>query len=221
MIRTSFAVLALLASAHVAPLSAQCCWEFEVPSDASLPTARHEAAYVEFDGQFYLMGGRNNRPVDRYDPVTQTWTDLGLPPLKMHHFQPVVHDGLIWSICAFQGNFPNETAIPNIWTYDPSTNTWTIGAAIPPARNRGAAGVVVYDDMIYVVGGNTIGHNGGFVPWLDRYDPATNTWTALPDAPNARDHFTAAVVGNKLVAAGGRRTDLPNAQDKTVAAVDF
>ena len=53
-----------------------------------------------------------------------------------------------------------------------------------------------------------------------RVDPVAETWTALPDAPRARDHFLAAVVGNKLVAAGGRQTDLPDPFDKTLAQVD-
>lgn len=203
------------------PVAAQCgCWEFQSTSDGSTATGRHEAAYVEFGGQFYLMGGRGFRPVERFDPVTETWTNLGFPPLKMHHFQPVVWGDKIYVLGAFQGDFPNETPIPNIWIYDPPLNTWTQGPLIPPARNRGSAAAAVYHDEIYLVGGNTLGHNGGFVPWLDRYDPATDTWTPLPDAPHARDHFTTAVIGNKLIAAGGRQTTQPNPFVGTVGPAD-
>lgn len=211
------ALLAVLSCASLA--SAQ--WTLEVSSDGSDPTARHEAAAVAFDGDFYLLGGRGSRPVDRYDPVAQVWTDLGTPPQQIHHVQPVVHDDLVWIVSAFEGGYPNETAVSSVWTYDPALNTWTEGPAIPSARNRGAAGVVVYDDAFYVVGGNTMGHNGGAVPWLDRYDPLTDTWTALADAPHARDHFTAVVVGHKLVVAGGRQTEQPNPFVNTVAAVDI
>ncbi|MEM7309808.1 MAG: kelch repeat-containing protein [Planctomycetota bacterium] len=195
-------------------------WQFVGSTDGSKPTKRHEAAYVEVGGKFYLMGGRGSRPVEEFDPVTETWTDLGLPPLQMHHFQPVVWGGKIYAVCAFEGGYPNETAVPNIWIFDPSTAAWQMSSAIPPARNRGAAGAVVYDDFIYVVGGNNQGHNGGYVPWLDRYDPATDTWTALADAPHARDHFTAAVIGNKLYAAGGRQTEQPNPFVNTIGPVD-
>lgn len=212
----------LLATGPLAsPGAAQCgCWEFQGSSDGSQPTGRHEAAYVEFGGQFYLLGGRGWRPVERFDPVAETWTDLGFPPLKMHHFQPVVWGDRIWVLGAFEGDFPNETPIPFIWIYDPALNTWTQGPAMPPARNRGSAAAVVYDDAIYLVGGNTLGHNGGAVPWLDRYDPATDTWTVLPNAPHARDHFTTAVVGNKLVAAGGRQTTQPNPFVGTIGPAD-
>lgn len=218
MLRTLFVAAAFAAAAPA--LAAQCCWSLTTTSDGSAPTARHEAGAVELDGLVYLLGGRGSRPVDRFDPVAETWTDLGPPPLSMHHFQPVAHDGKIWVVCALQGAFPNEPSVPNIWTYAPATNTWTMGPSIPPARRRGSAGVVVRDGLFYVVGGNTAGHNGGYVAWFDRYDPATDTWTALPDAPHARDHFTAVLVGNRLVVAGGRQTDLPNAQDRTLAGVD-
>ena len=166
------------------------------------------------------MGGRGFRPVNRYDPVAKTWTDLGFPPLKMHHFQPVVHGSNVYVICAFEGDFPNETPIADIQIYDPVLNSWSTGSTIPAGRNRGSAGVVVYEDRIYVVGGNTLGHNGGYVPWFDRYDPVADTWTALPDAPHARDHFTAVVIGNKLYAAGGRQTEQPNPFLNTIGPVD-
>jgi len=213
------AALAALLALVLAP-AAPAQWVLETSSDGSEPTARHEAGGVAYDGQLYLMGGRGPRPVERYDPLSDTWTDLGQPPLQLHHFQPVVHDGLVWVLCAFVGGYPFETPVPHIWTWDPATNTWAQGPLIPPARNRGSAGVVVHDGMFYVVGGNTLGHAGGYVPWLDRYDPATNTWTALPDAPHARDHFFAARVGHELVAAGGRRTELPNPFLNTEPAVD-
>ena len=41
---------------------------------------------------------------------------------------------------------------------------------------------------------------------FDEYDPATNTWKVLPDAPHIRDHSMAVVVGDKLYAIGGRNT---------------
>ena len=63
-----------------------------------------------------------------------------------------------------------------------------------------------------------MGHNGGAVNWFDEYDPATGVWRVLPDAPNARDHFSAAIAGNKLVVAGGRQSQRSFAN--TVAATD-
>jgi len=41
---------------------------------------------------------------------------------------------------------------------------------------------------------------------FDEYDPKTDTWKVLPDAPHIRDHSMAVVVGDKLYAVGGRNT---------------
>lgn len=61
---------------------------------------------------------------------------------------------------------------------------------------------------------------------FDVYDPAKNTWTALPDAPHIRDHSMGVVVKDKLYAVGGRNTSLHDANnfmsffDKVVLDVD-
>ena len=93
---------------------------------------------------------------------------------------------------------------------------------MPAGRERGGAGVVLHENKIYLVGGNTNGHWNGFVPWLDVLDLKTGQWTALPDAPHARDHFQAALVDGKIVAAGGRRTSAETKQtfNLTVPEVD-
>lgn len=196
-------------------------WSSIVTVDGSTPVNRHETAMVAVGGKHYLMGGRGSRPVQEYDPVENRWTTRGFPPLQMHHFQPVVHDGLVWVVGAFVGSYPNETPVPNIYIYDPADDSWSVGPAMPAGRNRGSAAAVVYEGKFYLVGGNTMGHNGGAVPWLDVFDPVAQTWTALANAPVARDHFLAVVVGNKLVAAGGRQTSQPNPFANTIAQVDI
>ncbi len=189
-------------------------------SDNSTAFARHEAAYVELNGKFYLMGGRGERPTEVFDPVAKTWTNLGNPPVKFHHFQPVAFGNKIYVVGALIGNYPSETPVSNVYIFDPADNSWTIGPEIPVARRRGAGGTVVHNGKIYVVGGNTNGHSGGFVKWVDAFDPLTGTWTTKKDAPTERDHFTAVVIGNKIYAVGGRKTDLPNPFDGEIFQVD-
>ncbi len=189
---------------------------------ADTPMPRHEHAYVEVDGLFYLIGGRGDRPVQVFDPVAQTWTTRGLPPLEMHHFQAVSYNGLIYIIGAFTGGFPTETPIPHIYIYDPATDQWKQGPEIPAHRQRGSAGVVVHHNTFYLVSGIQNGHSDGHVTWFDAFDPTTGAWTALPDAPRARDHFQVAVIDGKLYAAGGRRSSHATGQvfQLTEPAVD-
>ena len=211
-----FVLLVLAAAAFAAavpildaaPVGAQTQWQ-AVPSPAgNQATARHEASAVAIGDRLYLMGGRGNRPVEIYDTVTGDWQTLGQAPVDLHHFQPVAIGTDIYALGAqVDGGFPNEASEPGIHVFDTLSQTWSLDGQVPEERRRGSAAAVVRDGKIYLLGGNTQGHNGGAVPWLDRYDPETGQWQVLPDAPNARDHFHAAVVGDKLVAAGGRQSD--------------
>lgn len=190
-------------------------------SDGSTITARHESGSVVINNQLYAFGGRQTRPVEKYDPATNQWTMLGTPPYEIHHFQPVFHNGKVYAIGAFDCCYPQEVIHPNVRLYDVASDSWSDGPLIPPARLRGSAGAVKYNNKIYLLGGNTLGHNGGAVSWFDEFDPATNSWQTLPDAPSARDHFFATMVGDKLVAASGRQTSLPNPFAGTVSTVDI
>ena len=216
------AVLAMVVSYHAqAQVNANTAWQSIVTSNGSSATARHEATAVTVEGKLYLMGGRGDRPVEVYDPSSNSWRVIGNAPLEIHHFQPVVLGSKIYVIAAFTCCYPNEPSIADIHVFDTVTEQWSIIGAMPAARTRGAAAAVVWQGDIYVLGGNTAGHNGGAVAWLDRYDPDTQTWQVLQDAPNARDHFAAVVVNGQLVAAGGRATDQPNPFANTIAATDI
>ncbi len=172
-------------------------------------TARHECSFVQAGDKFYMFGGRESaQKLDIYDFKTNSWTSAkNKAPKEFNHFQATFYKGFIWVIGAFQTNqFPREIPADNIWLYHPTTDTWIKGPEIPQNRRRGGAGLVIYKDKFYLVGGNTIGHDGGYVNWFDEYDPKTNTWTILSDASQARDHFSAAVINNKLYAAAGRHS---------------
>ena len=195
-------------------------WVVRASSNGSTPTGRHEAGAVELDGKLYLLGGRGSRPVDIYDPVTQIWTKGAAAPMELHHFQPVALNGKIWVVGAMTCCYPREDNVSYVWTYTPATNQWTQGSLIPSARRRGSAATVVRNGMIYLVGGNTLGHDGGAVKWFDEFNPATGNWRVLPDAPVARDHSQGGLANDRLVLAAGRRSTQPNVFSNTIAQVD-
>ncbi|KKM85923.1 hypothetical protein LCGC14_1284170, partial [marine sediment metagenome] len=187
-------------------------------------TARHECSLVQAGDKFYLMGGRENgKTIDVYDYKTDTWAQLtDSSPVEFNHFQATEYQGLIWVIGAFTDNdFPKETPAEYIWAFDPANEQWIQGPEIPENRRRGSAGLVVYDNKFYISGGNTEGHNGGYVNWFDEYDPATGEWTPLADAPRARDHFHAGLIGDKMYMVGGRLSgDAGGVFNPTIAEVD-
>jgi hypothetical protein len=81
-------------------------------------------------------------------------------------------------------------------------------------RGRGAGGVATHDGKIYYAGGLSQGHA---VAWFDVYDPKRDSWSRLPDMPRPRDHFHAAVVGDKLYVIGGRDSELGKEYSETDA----
>ncbi|TWO32085.1 galactose oxidase [Seonamhaeicola sediminis] len=172
-------------------------------------TARHECSFVQAGDKFIMFGGRESaHKLDLYDFKSNTWTTAkSRAPKEFNHFQATFFKGFIWVIGSFKtNNFPKELPEENVWLYHPANDVWIKGPEIPEDRRRGGAGLVVYNDKFYLVGGNTIGHDGGYVNWFDEYDPINNTWTVLENASQARDHFSAAVIDNKLYAVAGRHS---------------
>ena len=191
------------------------------------PHCRHENGFAEFNGKFYLFGGRRIQPVDIFDPKTKTWTHASPPPMEIHHFQPVRVGDELWMLGTMTGVFPRETPLNCVYVYSPRNDTWTEGPPIPKGRRRGASGCVMHTDgWIYIIGGIVDGHHSGTQCWFDRLNPKTGEWQVLPDAPNARDHAPAAIVNDKLYFFGGRDTGSHNGTDydaffyATIADVD-
>jgi hypothetical protein len=198
----ALAMFGLIFSEYAIAQSA--AWEMLSPVRHCLP--RDEAAMTALDGKLYLLGGRGIQPVEAYDPQANTWQPLSPPPLELHHFQAVPFAGRILVAGAMTGKYPHEQPVTNIWFFNPAKNLWEQGPEIPADRRRGGGGVVVSGRKVYFICGITNGHWNGFVSWCDVWNSANNQWTILPDAPHARDHFQAACVDGKIVAAGGRTT---------------
>ena len=180
-------------------------WETLLPEGA--PTARHEASAFAYKDKLYLIGGRRINPVDVYDPITDSWSAKSETPLELHHFQSVVVGDAVYLMGAMTGRWPNEKPLEKVMVYYPDEDRYEETHDIPKARQRGGAGVVQYQGKIYMIGGIVNGHMDGYVNWFDEYDPKTGKWRILPGAPHARDHFVATMVGSKLYALAGRKTE--------------
>lgn len=170
----------------------------------SAPAGRHESATAVVNGKLYLIGGRSIRPLDILDIQGRRWRNGATPPMELNHTQAAVFDSKIYIVGGLTGLSP-ETALSHILIYDPAADSWSKGPDLPAGRARGAAGLVLHEDLLYFVGGNTLGHRaGGSVAWVDSFNPRTGVWTQLPDAPRPRDHFQAAVLDGKIYAPAGR-----------------
>jgi Malectin domain/Abnormal spindle-like microcephaly-assoc'd, ASPM-SPD-2-Hydin/Kelch motif/Glucose / Sorbosone dehydrogenase len=186
--------------------------------------ARHEIAYVHYNGKFYLTGDRNNVVNEVYTAATNTWGTAAPLPTESHHAQAVALNGLIYYLGGLAGPYPDHV-IPNVQVFNPTAATWSAGTPMLAGRARGGGGTAAYQGKLYVAGGlqddaTGTGHEGVSVSLFDVYDPVAKTWNSLPNMPRARDHFHAAVVGNKFYAIGGRKGGDAGFFNAVIAPVD-
>lgn len=173
---------------------------------AAMTSGRERGAAVGglIAGKIYLAGGFRNVAasdlVDVYDPATDSWAPLAnLPATRDHACGAAIGDELIFAGGrTVQTNSPR----PDVWSYTASTNTWTARAAMP--TGRGGMGCGAIGNQLYTTGGegNPAAASGVF-PDVEAFDPATNTWSELPDMPNPKHGVAGAVWDGALYLCGG------------------
>ncbi len=178
---------------------------------APLP-ARAEAAYGDttHGGFLYVIGGDNYAGVlsdlQRYDPVTDTWTTLtSMPTARAGAAAAVIDDGIfvIGGRQSTSGPCSGGPYLGTVEKYDVDTNTWSTVAPLPNPRSDLAA--VAHGGKIFVFGGCTGTASAPSVTnEADMYDPQTNTWTTgLASMPTPRASLVAGHSGDKVYAIGG------------------
>jgi len=173
---------------------------------AKLPEGRHHAALTALGGQLYLTGGgiesfapRAN--TWRYDPATNRWTALEPMPAARRAHAAVAIGGLVYVI---GGVVEGQTLRAPTWAYDPQTGEWRSDLADIPTYREHLAAVAV-DGAIVAIGGR----GTQSVDAVERYDAATNAWTAMAPLPAARGGLAAAVLGDQVHVFGGEGVDPP------------
>ena len=173
---------------------------------AGSAAARSEAAYGEttHGGFLYVIGGVSSGTavpdVQRYDPVTDTWTALASMPTARAGAAAAALDNSIFVIGGRLSADPCSGGpyVSTVERYDIDTDTWTTVAHLPSARSDLAA--VAHGGKIYVFGGCA----GAVTDEVDMYDPQTNTWTTgLTPMPTPRASLAAGHSGQSVYLIGG------------------
>ena len=167
-------------------------------SGAPIPTGVYYPAMGVLKGQIYVVGGgvtytTYTADTQIYNPATNTWsTGAPLPTPTIAAAGAVVKNVLY-----VMGGY--TTAVTNaVWAYSPTTKMWSGKAPMPTAR--GGAVAVVDKNIIYVIGGGTA---NALLDTVERYNPATDTWTEEAPLLLAKSQFSAGLVGTTIVAADG------------------
>ena len=181
------------------------------------PEARADHTAVWSGSRMIIWGGRLDSRLNSggsYDPVTDSWTPTtmaGAPSFRSSH--SAVWTGtemIIWGgLNPFESNAPPLAVYNSGGRYNPATDTWipTRQDATTPSVRAGHTAVWTGSEMI-VWGGYHIElpFGGPVHSQLDtgsRYDPSTDTWTALPIGPSKRERHVAVWTGSEMIVWGG------------------
>jgi N-acetylneuraminic acid mutarotase len=180
-------------------------WETKQP----MPTARAQLQASAFNGQIYLVGGRNatSRNVafnEVYNVANDSWTAQEPIPYPVAGYASAVCSGKIYVIGG-QDEFSASVDVNFVQIYDAANDSWSLGAPMPTTVNGAAAGVTtgaMASRRIYLIGG--FSPTGGSVLGLVQvYDPQSNTWAFGASMPSVRHSLAVAVASDKIYAIGG------------------
>ncbi|HXZ74302.1 MAG TPA: kelch repeat-containing protein, partial [Streptosporangiaceae bacterium] len=172
-----------------------------------LPFPVHHAMLVTYQGKVWLIGGflttssnleaAASSKVLFLDPAKNRWVEG--PPL--HHARAAGAAVVVGNkLVVFGGRTGGKVEAEVKQTEVFNGKSWKDAASIPvPGDHLGA---VTDGTYAYAIGGRTLkaseNHNA-----VQRFDPATNTWTQLTPLPVANSDMGAAYVGGQIVTFGG------------------
>ncbi|MEX0291446.1 MAG: malectin domain-containing carbohydrate-binding protein [Flavobacteriaceae bacterium] len=141
------------------------------------------------------------------DPNGCIWNDLPASALEKVESQSAkVNDKLY----VFSGYDKNVDILSATEIFDPSNNTWTLGASMPVPKNH--CGTVAVDEEVWLIGGFVGDHPGPVTTDVQIYNTVTDSWSFGPSLPQERGSCTAVLNERKLHVFGGvmadRRTDM-------------
>jgi Carbohydrate binding module (family 6)/Kelch motif/Calx-beta domain/Galactose oxidase, central domain len=139
--------------------------------------------------------------------IAAGWQQLKAFPTPRNHLGSAVLNGVIYAIGG--QNIKDETAgeSSEVDAYNIATDTWTQVANLPVPIGHDATSVVVYNNTLLVVDGETL--NKTILNTVYQYNPVLNTWTNRTDlaTPSARKSPIIELIGNQLFAIEGGQPD--------------
>jgi N-acetylneuraminic acid mutarotase len=180
-----------------------------------LPTVRQEHAVVAFGSEVLVIGGFTpdaSASVAAYDPLSDGWRAIADFPSVLHHANAASIEGRLFVAGYYVGGSFTEVSGAT-YEYDAALDAWSARSALPAGSERASSCVATFGGKLYLFGGA----RGGSVADSSLYDPATDTWQALPPLPEPREHCAAGAIGDEIIIAGGRAQGIGGFQPNTWA----
>ena len=175
----------------------------------AIPTVRFASAAAVLGTRLHVVGGWNtNNSASAslathavFDTVTQTWGEAAPLATARNAAAAAVLQGRLH---VFGGRAPgirsnDQTSMASMEVYDPATDRWSAGPALPTPR--AGLGAVVLDGRLYALGGEST--PGGVSDAVERYEPGSRAWVQLEPMPYRGHGLGAVVVGGAIYVMGG------------------
>ncbi|KAK3881543.1 hypothetical protein Pcinc_014015 [Petrolisthes cinctipes] len=169
-----------------------------------MSTHRHGLGVGVLDRPLYAVGGHDGwsylNTVERWDPQARQWSYVAPMSTARSTVGVAVLNGRLYAV----GGRDGSSCLRTVESYDPHTNKWTPCA--PMARRRGGVAVGVLNGFLYAVGGHDAPASNPCASRFDcveRYDPATDTWTQVACLSVGCDSAGVSPLGGRLLVVGG------------------
>jgi len=167
---------------------------------------RQQVGAAAVGGLVYVVGGLDPYGtaldrVERFDPLSNRWVAIAPLPIPMYDANVGADDQFLY----VAGGFTSATAGASgrTFRYDPAADAWTELEPMPAGSERAAAGVAIFANVLYVIGGNTGGSHAAATTDVSALELTANTWQEITPLPQPRDHLAAAAYNGVLYAIGG------------------
>ncbi|MFQ5508360.1 MAG: Kelch repeat-containing protein [Leptospirillia bacterium] len=146
------------------------------------------------------------------------WTDVA--PLNHIRSHPAT---CVWQgkVYVFGGGGVRFASLNTVECYDPQADRWDLLTPMPTLRSGAHAAVV--NGKIYVVGGGFCQDNGKFrfLPTVEIYDPATDSWSDGPDMGQPHDYPALAELDGTIYTIAGHHPDATEGGPSTDPAFSY
>jgi hypothetical protein len=153
---------------------------------APMPEARYAHAACAIGSDIFVFGGRDlggdQASVFKYDTVANEWSTLAPMPYACSEHTASALDGLIYIVGVGNGRC-------EVLRFDPVSSAWSTLAPTASSRDDGSS--FVLGGCLYAVGGGMNDQTS-----VERYDVASNTWTAVANMLLGRNACVTVSIGS-------------------------
>jgi len=171
-------------------------------------TPRASATAFAIGQKAYVCFGRSGgysdllKDVWEYDAATDTWAQKAdFPGRARVKAVAGVINGKAYVGLGAQGAYESTNVFKDLWEYDPTSDQWTQKASLPDSASNDLFATVV-NGRLYT----TMGFDGlQFCNQTFCYEPISDTWTPLTNAPRFYSGKAGFTIGDKFYVGSGFR----------------